>query len=125
MHIASAPHTPTKDVLIPYACLESARMDERISDLFQEWLSLFEAEQLGSDDERMWREDALREIESRLAATPADGLKGLTIKLALHCFLQNHGDTDSSHANSAYRDLVRLTGNDPLVQINARFKRSA
>ena len=100
-------------------------MDERISDLFQEWLSLFEAEQLGSDDERMWREDALREIESRLAATPADGLKGLTIKLALHCFLQNHGDTDSSHANSAYRDLVRLTGNDPLVQINARFKRSA
>lgn len=74
MHITRAPHTPTKDVLIPYACLESARMDERISDLFQEWLSLFEAEQLASDDELMWREDALKEIESRLAATPADGL---------------------------------------------------
>ena len=100
-------------------------MDERISDLFQEWLSLFEADQLASDDEVRWREDALREIESRLAATPADGLKGLTIKLALHCFLQNHGDTDSSQADSAYRDLVRLTGNDPLVQINARFKKSA
>ena len=100
-------------------------MDERLSDLFQEWLSLFEANQLASDDEVRWREDALREIESRLAATPADGLKGLTIKLALHCFLQNHGDTDSSQADSAYRDLVRLTGNDPLVEINARFKRSA
>ena len=100
-------------------------MDERISDLFQEWLSIFEADQLASDDEVRWREDALREVESRLAATPADGLKGLTVKLALHCFLQNHGDTDSSHANSAYRDLVRLTGNDPLVEINARFKRSA
>ena len=100
-------------------------MDKRLSDLFQEWLSLFEADQLASDDEVRWREDALREIESRLAATPADGLKGLTIKLALHCFLQNHGDTDSSQANSAYRDLVRLTGNDPLVDINARFKKSA
>ena len=96
MHITRAPHTPTKDVLIPYACLESARMDEKISDLFQEWLSLFEAEQLASDDELMWREDALREIESRLAATPADGLKGLAIKLALHCFLHDHGDTGSS-----------------------------
>ena len=100
-------------------------MDKRLSDLFQEWLSLFEANQLASDDEVRWREDALREIESRLAATPADGLKGLTIKLALHCFLQNYGDTDSSQADSAYRDLVRLTGNDPLVEINARFKRSA
>ena len=66
-------------------------MDERISDLFQEWLSLFEAEQLASDDELMWREDALR-----LAATPTDGLKGLAIKLALHCFLHDHGDTGSS-----------------------------
>jgi hypothetical protein len=99
-------------------------MDERLSDLFQEWLSSFEADQVASDDEVRWREDALREIESRLAATPADGLKGLTIKLALHFFLQNHGDT-SSQADSAYRDLVRLTGNDPLVEINARFKRSA
>ena len=100
-------------------------MDERISDLFQEWLSLFEAEQLASDDELMWREDALREVESRLAATPADGLKGLAIKLALHCFLQNQEDTGSSQADSAYRDLVRLTGNDPLVEIKTRFKKSA
>jgi hypothetical protein len=52
-------------------------------------------------------------------------LKGLAIKLALHCFLHDHGDTDSSQADSAYRDLVRLGGNDPLVEINARFKKSA
>ena len=100
-------------------------MDKRLSDLFQEWLSLFEADQLASDDEVRWREDALRAIESRLAATPADGLKGLAIKLALHCFLQNQEDTGSSQADSAYRDLVRLTGNDPLVEIKTRFKRSA
>jgi hypothetical protein len=100
-------------------------MDEKISDLFQEWLSIFETDQLASDDEVRWREDALREIESRLKATPADGLKGLAIKLALHCFLHDHGDANSSHADSAYRDIVRLTGNDPLVEINARFKKSA
>ena len=80
---------------------------------------------MASSDEVKRREDALREIESRLAATPADGLKGLAIKLALHCFLQNQEDTGSSQADSAYRDLVRLTGNDPLVEIKTRFKKSA
>ena len=100
-------------------------MDDVISALFEEWLSIFEAEQAASANGAMWREDALKEIENRLAATPADGLKGLGIKLALHCFLQDHGDTESSQAHSAYRDLVRLSGNDPLVEINARFKKSA
>ena len=100
-------------------------MDEIILDLFQQWLSVFETEQIVSSDDARWREDSLRELEGRLADTPADGLKGLAIKLALHCFLHDHGDTCSSQANSAYRDLVRLTGNDPLVEIKTRFKKSA
>jgi hypothetical protein len=100
-------------------------MDDVISFLFEEWLSRFEAEQAASANGAIWREDALREIEAEIAATPAEGLKGLSIKLALHCFLLNHADTASSQAESAYRDLVRLTGNDPLVEINARFKKSA
>ena len=100
-------------------------MDEIILDLFQQWLSVFETEQIVSSDDARWREDSLRELEGRLAATPADGLKGLAIKLALHCFLQNQEDTGSSQADSAYRDLVRLTGNDPLVEIKTRFKKSA
>lgn len=99
-------------------------MDDVISFLFAEWLSRFEAEQAASAD-AIWREDALREIEAEIAATPAEGLKGLSIKLALHCFLLNLADTASSQAQSAYRDLVRLTGKDPLVEINARFKESA
>jgi hypothetical protein len=100
-------------------------MDDVISALFEEWLSRFEAEQAASANGAMWKEDMLREIEARIASTPADGLKGLGIKLALHCFLQNHGDAESSQAHSAYRDLVRLTSNDPLAEINARFKKSA
>jgi hypothetical protein len=99
-------------------------MDERIASLFQEWLSAFEEVQVASEDEAMWRADALREIERQVTATPADGLQGLLIKLAFHCFLQNHADA-SSQAESAYRDLVRLTGNDPLGEITARFKKSA
>ena len=100
-------------------------MDDVISALFEKWLSIFEAEQTASANGAMRREDALREIEARLVATHADGLKGLGIKLALHCFLQDHGDIESSQAHSAYRDAVRLTGKDPLVEINARFKKSA
>jgi hypothetical protein len=100
-------------------------MDDVIVFLFEEWLSLFEAEQSDSADGVVWKEDTLREIEAKLADTPAEGLKGLSIKLALHCFLLNLADTASSHAQSAYRDLVRMTGNDPLVEINSRFKKSA
>jgi len=100
-------------------------MDEKISDLFRKWLYIFEANQLASDDEAKWREDALREIESRLAATPVDGLKGLAIKLAFHLFLHEEEDTSTSYVHCAYRDIVRLTGYDALVEIKARFKKSA
>ena len=100
-------------------------MDEKISDLFREWLCIFEADQLASDDEAKWREDALREIESRLVATPVDGFKGLAIKLAFHLFLHDEGDTSSTYVHCAYRDVVRLTAYDPLVEIKVRFKKSA
>lgn len=100
-------------------------MDDVILALFEEWLSIFEEEQTPSVNGAVWKKDTLREIEVRLAAAPAEGLKGLGIKLALHCFLEDQGDTESSQAYSAYRDVVRLTGNDPLIEINARFKKSA
>src|SRR5262245_16393126 len=100
-------------------------MDEAISALFNEWLSKFEKEQVGNATKAIWKEDALRETEAKLATTPAKSWKGLAIKLALHCFLQDHGDIEGSYAHSAYRDLVRLSGDDPLGKINARFKRSA
>jgi hypothetical protein len=96
-------------------------MDDEISTLFDEWLSLFEKQQAGIPA----RDDALRETEAKLAATPAESWKGLAIKLALHSFLQDHGDIEGSCAHSAYRDLVRLSGQDPLGEINVRFKESA
>jgi hypothetical protein len=99
-------------------------MDEKISGLFREWLAAFERVQDTSVDDAKRRADTLREIETKLAAEPAEGFQGLAIKLALYCFLRNHEDT-SSQAESAYRDLVRLTSNDPLAEIAARFEKSA
>jgi hypothetical protein len=97
-------------------------MDETIWALFQEWLSEFEAAQVASDDEAITKaHKALTEIEARLVATPAEGLRGLTVKLGLHHFLNDHADAVSAQSESAYRDLVRLTGHDPAVEISARL----
>jgi hypothetical protein len=62
---------------------------------------------------------ALSQVESQIAATPAEGLRGLVVKLGLHQFLNDHAD------DSAYADLVRLTGHDPATEICDRFEREA
>jgi hypothetical protein len=101
-------------------------MDEKLSGLFQQWLSAFEAAQAASSDQEIeTAHNALAEIEARVAATPAEGLHGLAVKLGLHCFLNDHGDAASAQSDSAYRDLVRLTGHDPAVDIAARFEKKA
>lgn len=101
-------------------------MDEKISGLFQDWLSAFEAVQVASGEQAITKaHNALSDIETRLAETPAEGMQGLAVKLGLHCFLNDHADAASAQSESAYRDLVRLTGNDPTVEIAARFEKKA
>ena len=68
---------------------------------------------------------ALSRIESRIAATPAEGLRGVVVKLGLDRFLQEHADTASEQADSAYADLVRLTGHDPVTEILAKLRSSS
>ena len=97
------------------------RMDSKILELFQEWLLAFEAVQPSLQDEEM-ATDPLREIESSLAATPANGVQGLAIKLGLHQFLSKHGDATSALSESAYLDLVRLAGRDPAAEIVTRYQ---
>jgi hypothetical protein len=93
--------------------------DAEILRLFQEWLSAFEAVQ--ADEDLAPANEALRQIETCLASTPAQGLNGLAVKHGLHHFLSEH---DLSHAlsDSLYRDLVRLSGLDPIAQVTARVK---
>jgi hypothetical protein len=100
-------------------------MDEKICNLFQEWLSAFDAVQVSSGETAVKAYITLSEVEAQLAATPADGILGLVVKLGLHCFLNDHADAASLQSESAYRDLVRLTGQDPAVQIAARFNAKA
>jgi hypothetical protein len=97
-------------------------MDEKISDLFQQWLVVFEAMQVASDDAAAVKaHNALAEIETCMVDTPAEGMQGLVVKLGLHCFLNEHADAASMQSDSAYRDLVRLTGKDPATEIAAKF----
>ena len=101
-------------------------MDEKISGLFQQWLSAFEAVQVASGEEAITKaQSALSDIETQLADTPAEGMQGLAVKLGLHCFLNDHADAASTQSESAYRDLVRLTGHDPTVEIASRFDKRA
>jgi hypothetical protein len=101
-------------------------MDQKISALFKEWLSAFEAVQVASGEEAIVKaHNKLSEIEERLADTPAEGMQGLAVKLGLHCFLNDHADAASAQSESAYRDLVRLTGQDPAVEIAAKFSKRA
>jgi len=101
-------------------------MDKKIADLFQQWLLAFGAMQLATNEaDAAKAHKALSDIEAQLVDTPADGIEGLVVKLGLHCFLNEHADAASAQSDSAYRDLVRLTGKDPAVEITKRFEQIA
>ena len=95
-------------------------MDEEIASLFQQWLSAFEDMQSAKDDEESVT--TLARIESRIVGTPAQGLRGLVVKLGLQRFLSEHADGASELAASAYADLMRLTGYDPATEILAKLR---
>jgi len=95
-------------------------MDREVTALFEQWLVAFEKAQSAKDDEESAA--ALARIESRLAATPAEGLRGLVVKLGLHRFLNEYADMASEVAASAYADLIRLTGRDPTREVLARLR---
>ena len=97
-------------------------MDREVTALFQQWLVAFEKTQSATGDEEAAATLALSRIESRIAATPAEGLRGLVVKLGLHRFLNEYADTASEVAASAYADLIRLTGRDPAREVLTRLQ---
>ena len=101
-------------------------MDEKIYNLFREWLSAFDALQVAVGEEAITTAHSrLSEIETQIANTPAENMQGLAIKLGLHCFLNDHADAASLQSESAYADLARSTGHDPAAEISARFRQAA
>ena len=103
-------------------CIESS---EPLLHLFQQWLIAFEKTQSATRDEEPVAAVSLSRIESRIATTPAEGLRGVVVKLGLDRFLQEHADAASEQADSAYADLVRLTGHDPATEILAKLRSSS
>jgi hypothetical protein len=97
-------------------------MDETVSSLFQEWLSVFDALQVAGEEAITRAQSRLSEIETQIANTGGAGWECLVIKLGLHCFLSDHADTASLQVESAYRDLVRLSSCDPAAEISAHFR---
>ena len=95
-------------------------MDEEITALFQQWLVAFANTQSAEHDEESAA--ALARIESRIVTTPAEGLRGLVVKLGLQRFLNEHADAASELVASAYTDLTRLTGHDPASEILAKLR---
>jgi hypothetical protein len=90
--------------------LNEEDVDEKISDLFQEWLSAFDAVQVASGEEAIARAHSrLTEIETQIANTQGEGMQCLAIKLGLHCFLADQADAPSLQSESAYRDLESLS----------------
>ena len=100
-------------------------MDEKLVELFMKWLKAFESVQAATRKRTSSQREGLSEVESQIAATPAEGLRGLVVKLGLHQFLNDHADAASVQVDSAYADLVRLTGHDPATEICSRFEQEA
>jgi hypothetical protein len=99
-------------------------LDEKLAKLFKQWLAAFEAVEAGTcEEEAVAAREVLADVESRIAATPAEGLHGLVVKLGLHQFLKDQADAASVQVDSAYCDLVRLTGHDPAAEISGRFEK--
>ena len=78
-------------------------MDATLVELFNQWLGAFAAVEAATCEDVAAARNALADMEARIAATPAEGLLGLVVKLGMHQFLNDHGDAASEQAESAYR----------------------
>jgi hypothetical protein len=71
----------------------------------------------GPDPDRA--HDHLRVIEQRICATPAEGLTGIGVQLALWEFINNHDDVAADQALAAHDAVTRLTGRDFAAEAEA------
>ena len=100
-------------------------MDEKLAVLFKEWLEAFEAIQAAKSEKAVTAaHKKLAAVEARIAATPAEGLPGVGVKLGLHQFLNDHADAASVQVElGLFRpravDRTR-SGDRDLLEVRAR-----
>ena len=98
-------------------------MDENLVELFMKWLKAFEAVQAATKEKDVNAAVVAHSDESPRRRPTA--CAGLVVKLGLHQFINDHADAASLQVDSAYADLVRLTGHDPATEISSQFERKA
>jgi hypothetical protein len=98
------------------------RDDARLIALWDRWKRSF-ADEIVCETEHA--ATCTRAIEQTIAETPAEGLDGIAIKLALWGFINRHDDAAALQANAALRDMTRLTNRDYRAEAEAIAKRSA
>ena len=98
-------------------------MDEKLVEFFGKWIKAFESVQAATKEKDVVAAHKA-DVESRIAATPSEGLRRVVVKLGLHQFLNDYADAASVQVDSAYADLVRLTGHDPATEICNWFDRA-
>jgi hypothetical protein len=72
-----------------------AAIDDKLVGLFNQWLKAFKVIKGEMSDDLAEAHQALAELEIRIAATPAEGLRGLAVKLGLHQSLSDQADATS------------------------------
>jgi hypothetical protein len=100
--------------------------DLKLLAAWHDWLSAVEAE-MAADDQREAERRHVRvlAIQKIIVETPAEGLAGIGLKLALATFLDGFDSgADGEPALSAYRDTARMLDRDFLAEAEAVIERS-
>jgi len=101
------------------------KSDGELLNWWQEWLKALDAE-MATDDgrEAERRHGRVEVIQRTIAHTPAEGLLGIAVKLALTSYLEGFADgSDGDVGRSAYLDTLRIVGRDFVTEAEAVMKR--
>jgi hypothetical protein len=91
--------------------------DAELLELFEEWkIALAACSGCEPDDGVL---DDRCAIEQAIAATPAEGLTGIGVQLALWHLINQDDDVAADQALAAYDAVVRLTGRDFAAEAEA------
>ena len=102
-----------------------SKRDGELLNWWREWLKALDAE-MASDDtlEAERRHERVEMIQRTISLTPAEGLLGIALKLALTSFIDGFAaGTDGDIGRSAYFDTLRLVDRDFLEEAEAILKR--
>jgi hypothetical protein len=93
----------------------AATGDAVLLELFECWKVAAGGEAAAKSEHARNRANArLRQLEERIRETPAQGLTGIAVKLALRGFITKHSGAETDQSEAAYRDLCRLIGRESL-----------